>query len=64
MHLPKKLTLFLVSKDEWDTKVGTGKLMKNALHVLYGKCTSQAEATSNSKKNQARSLSHCQIMQV
>jgi len=38
-HLPTiKLTLFLVSKDEWDTKEGTGKSMKNALHVQwYGK---------------------------
>ena len=29
-----KLTLFVVSKDEWDTKEDTGKSMKNALHVL------------------------------
>jgi len=28
-----KLTLFVVSKDEWDTKEDTGKSMKNALHV-------------------------------
>jgi len=27
-------TLFAVSKDEWDTKEGTGKSMKNALHAL------------------------------
>jgi len=26
-----KATLFVVSKDEWDTKEGTGKSMKNAL---------------------------------
>jgi len=33
-----KSTLFTVSKDEWDTKEGTGKSMKNALHVQqYGK---------------------------
>ena len=25
---------FTVSKDEWNTKEGTGKSMKNALHVL------------------------------
>ena len=29
-----KLTLFTVSKDEWDTKEDTGKSIKNALHVL------------------------------
>jgi len=28
-----KLTLLAVSKDEWDTKEGTSKSMKNALHV-------------------------------
>jgi len=30
-----KSTLFVVSKDEWDTKEGTGKSMKNALHVQW-----------------------------
>jgi len=29
-----KLTLFAVSKDEWDTKEGTGKSKKNALYIL------------------------------
>jgi len=29
-HMP---TFFAVSKDEWDTKEGTGKSMKNGLHV-------------------------------
>ena len=29
-----KLTLFAVSKDEWDRKENTGKSMKNALYVL------------------------------
>jgi len=28
-----KINTFLVSKDEWDTKEGRGKSMKNALHV-------------------------------
>jgi len=33
-----KLTLFVVNKDEWDTKEGHGKSMKNALCVQqYGK---------------------------
>jgi len=27
-------TLFVVNKDEWDTKEGHGKSMKNALHVI------------------------------
>jgi len=27
-----KSTLFMVSKDEWDTKEGTGKSIKNALY--------------------------------
>jgi len=35
---------------------GTGKSMKNALHADMAKGTSRAEATSNSKKNQAHSL--------
>jgi len=31
-------TLFMVNKDEWYTKEGCGKSMKNALHVQwYGK---------------------------
>jgi len=30
--LPQKLTLYVVSKDEWDTKEDTNK-SKNALHV-------------------------------
>ena len=29
-----KWTLFVVSKDEWDTKEDAGKSMKNALYVL------------------------------
>jgi len=37
----------------------TGKSMNNALYVQqYGKGTSQAEAM---QKNQAHSLSHCQV---
>jgi len=33
-----KSTPFAVSKDEWDTKEGTSKSMKNALYVQqYGK---------------------------
>jgi len=33
-HVPTtKSTLFVVNKVEWDTKEGTGKSMKNALHA-------------------------------
>jgi len=42
--LPPKLTFFVVSKDEWNTKEDTGKSMKNALYVLqYAKSTSWTE---------------------
>jgi len=30
-----KLTLFVVSKDDWNTKEGTGKSIKNALRVSW-----------------------------
>jgi len=51
-HVPTtKSTLFVVNKDEWDTKEGRGKSTKNALHVQrYGKGTSWAEAMSNNEK--------------
>jgi len=46
-----KSTLFAVSKDEWNTKEGPGKSMKNVLYILRcAKSTSKDEATSNSKK--------------
>jgi len=28
-------TLLMVSKDDWDTKEGTGKFMKNVLYILH-----------------------------
>jgi len=37
-----KSTLFVVSKDEWDTKEGTGKSMKSTFYEEWG--TFQAEA--------------------
>ena len=43
-----KLTLFAVSKDEWDTKEDTGKSMKNALYVLW--YAKRAKVTLNSEK--------------
>jgi len=33
-HATTKLTLFTISKDEWNTKEDTGKSLKNALQVL------------------------------
>jgi len=37
-HAYHKIDTFMESKDEWDTKEGTGNSMKNALHVQrYGK---------------------------
>jgi len=44
MHTAK-LTLFVVSKDEWDTKEGTDKSIKS-----NSRASSQAEATSSSEK--------------
>jgi len=32
-HAYHKINTFVESKDEWDTKEGTGKSMKNALYV-------------------------------
>jgi len=43
-------TLFVVSKDEWVTKEGTGKSIKNWIYSGMAKAISQAEATSNSEK--------------
>jgi len=50
-HMPTtKLTLFVVSKDEWNTKEGTSKSMKSTLHVQrYGKKHFLGWRTSNSK---------------
>jgi len=33
-HAATKSTLFTVSKDEWNTKEGIGKSLKNTMHVL------------------------------
>jgi len=47
-----KSILFVVSKDEWCTKEGSGNSMKNVLyaHSSMANGTSRAEATSNSEK--------------
>jgi len=47
-----KLTLLVVSKDEWDTKEDTGKSMRN-MYCMYSsmeKGTSRTEVTSSSEK--------------
>jgi len=60
-----KIDTFVVKKDEWDTKEGRGKSMKNGFYVpryvsrvafsivMYcmAKGTSQAEVTLNSEKD-------------
>ena len=43
-HATIKLTLFTVSKDEWNTNEDTGSSLKNALYVKG------TEAMSNSEK--------------
>jgi len=49
---------FTVSKDEWNTKEGTGKSMKNALYILwYAK--RHLLGQSDVGTIQARSLSRC-----
>jgi len=46
-----KPTLFVVNKDEWDTKEGHGKSMKmHCMHSSMVKVTSWAEVTLNSEK--------------
>jgi len=59
-HVPTtKLTLFVVNKDEWYTKEGRAKSMKNALYVQwYGKRHLSNWSDIEQWKNQARSLSH------
>ena len=44
-------SLFAISKNEWDTKVDTGKFMKNTLYVLrYAKRHLLGRSKSNSEK--------------
>jgi len=45
-----KSTIFAVSKDEWDTKEGTGKSMSTFYKSSASKGTSWAEVTSSSEK--------------
>jgi len=52
---------FTVSKDEWNTKEGTGKLMKNVLYIL-GYAKKHLLGWSDVQKwKKSSSLSHCQI---
>jgi len=53
-----KLTPFVVSEDEWDTKEGPGKSIWR-MHFMYSgmaKGTSRAEATLNSEKMKSVAL--------
>jgi len=60
-----KSTPFMVSKDEWDTKKGPGKSMKNALYVLqHGKRHLLGWSDVEQRKYQAHILSHCRITWV
>jgi len=60
-----ELTLSAVSKDEWNTKEGSSKSMKNALHVLrYAKRHLLSQSGIEQWKNQARSLVLCRITLV
>jgi len=59
-----KLTLFTVSKDEWNTK-DTGKSLKNALYILrYAKRHLSSWSDVEQCKNQARSLSRYRVTLV
>jgi len=52
-HATTKLTLFTVSKGEWNTKEGHWYVPEECPHYTYcgmPKGTSRAEATSNSEK--------------
>jgi len=57
-----ELALFIVSKDEWDTKEGTGKSKKNVLHV-QAKGTSWAEAMSSNEKFKPIALATVELHQ-
>ena len=60
-----KLTLFNVSKDEWNTKEDTDKSLKNALHVqLYAKRHLSGWSDVEQWKNQAHSLSRYRVTLV
>ena len=60
-----KLTLFAVSKDEWDTKENTGKSMKNVLYVLrYAKRHLLGRSDVEQQKNQACNLSYYRVTLV
>jgi len=60
-----KLTLFTVSKDEWNTKEDTGKSLKNLLHILQcAKRHLSGWSDVEQWKNQARSLSRYRVTLV
>jgi len=60
-----KLMLFIVSKDEWNTKEDTGKSLKNKLHVLQcAKMYLSGWSDVEQWKNQVRSLSRYRVTLV
>jgi len=64
-HATTQSILFLISKDEWNTKEDTGKSMKNVLYVLqYGKRHLSGRSDVKQWINQACSLSHCWVTRV
>ena len=55
--------LFTVGKDEWNTKEGTSKSLKNTLHVLwYAKRHLSGWSDVEQGNNQGRSHSHYWVM--
>jgi len=57
-----KSTLFVVSKDEWVTKKGTGKSKKNGLYVQrYSKRHLSGFRTSNSEKIKLATLTIAEL---
>jgi len=65
MDMPTtKSTLIIVSKDQWDTKEGTGKSMKNALHVQwYGQKHLSGWSNVKQQKNQTLAIIEFEGMQ-
>jgi len=65
-HVPTtKSTLSVESRDEWNTKEGTGKSMKNALHVQqYGIRYLYGWSDVKQWRNQVHSLNHCWVTRI
>jgi len=59
-----KSTLFIISKDEWNTKEDTGKSLKNTLYILSVPKYLSGWSDAKQWKNQARSLSRYRVTLV